>query len=150
LNFKPLFQRAGMPEPTALKISELAQLTGTTPPSIRYYEDIGLLPIAGRQGGGQRRYDATDVRRLTFIRRCRAFGFGIGQVRELLALLDDRTRRCVAARDIGQAHLYALRAKMTELRALERSMTAFVRSCDAECAGGCGAECVPLQRLASR
>jgi DNA-binding transcriptional MerR regulator len=130
-----------------LKIGELAERTGTTAPTIRYYEEIGLLPTPTRQGGGQRRYGEDAVRRLTFVRRLREFGFTIEQVRELVALSEDAERDCVAARDIGQAHLDAIRARLTELRALEREMTAFVQRCETACAGGPGTACVPLVAL---
>src|SRR3712207_4811466 len=84
----------------ALKIGALAERTGTTTPTIRYYEAIGLLPPAGRQAGGQRRYGDDDVRRLTFVRRCREFGFSVEQVRDLVALVEDPARDCTEARDI--------------------------------------------------
>jgi DNA-binding transcriptional MerR regulator len=131
----------------ALKISALAEQTGTTAPTIRYYESVGLLPRAARQAGGQRRYDADDVRRLQFIRRCRDFGFSIEQVRALLALVADERRDCTEARDLAQAHLDAVRAKLAELRALERDIAAFVRRCDERCLGGPGSACVPLAEL---
>jgi DNA-binding transcriptional MerR regulator len=67
------------------KIGELAELTGMSVPTIRYYEQIGLLPRAPRQAGGQRVYSRDDVERLTFIRRCREFDFSIEQVRALVA-----------------------------------------------------------------
>ena len=55
----------------ALKIGALAERTGTNPPTIRYYEEIGLVKPAGRASGGQRTYGDEDVKLLTFIRRCR-------------------------------------------------------------------------------
>ena len=51
-----------------LKIGDLARATGTSTPTVRYYEQIGLLPAPQRRGA-QRRYGDGDVRRLTFIRR---------------------------------------------------------------------------------
>jgi DNA-binding transcriptional MerR regulator len=134
----------------SLKIGALAERTGTSAPTIRYYESISLLPPAGRQRGGQRRYGEDDVRRLTFIRRCRDFGFSVEQVRALAALVEDPTSRCTEARDIGHAHLAAVRAKLAELRTLERSITDFVARCDTECAGGPGPSCVPLTELTQR
>ena len=133
--------------PAQLRIGDLAQRTGTTPPTIRYYETVGLLPPPARQGGGQRRYGAAAVRRLTFIRRCREFGFTIEQVRELVRLIDDERRDCSAARDIGRVHLEAIRRRLAELRALERDMAEFVSQCETGCAGGPGSACVPLQAL---
>jgi hypothetical protein len=52
------------------------------------------------------------------------------------------------ARDIAHAHLVAIRAKLKELRALEKSMAAFVESCDEACAGGPGPDCAILEDLA--
>jgi DNA-binding transcriptional MerR regulator len=65
-------------------------------PTIRYYEQIGLLPKAARRLGGHRLYGEADRRRLTFIRRCRAFGFPIEEVRKLAALVDTPEQDCVA------------------------------------------------------
>jgi DNA-binding transcriptional MerR regulator len=130
-----------------LKIGGLADRTGTNAPTIRYYEEIGLLRPADRQSGGQRTYGDADVKRLTFIRRCRDFGFSIEQVRSLVALVEDRDRSCMDARNLAQEHLTAVRARLTELEALERSIAGFVASCDASCAGGPGPDCVILEDL---
>jgi MerR family transcriptional regulator, copper efflux regulator len=130
-----------------LKIGGLADRTGTNAPTIRYYEEVGLLRPADRQSGGQRTYGDADVKRLTFIRRCRDFGFSIEQVRSLVALVEDRDRSCMDARDLAQAHLTAVRARLTELKALERSIAGFVANCDASCAGGPGPDCVILEDL---
>jgi DNA-binding transcriptional MerR regulator len=73
----------------ALRIGDLANRTGTSAPTIRYYEQIGLLRRATRQSGNHRVYTRADVERLTFIRRCREFDFSIEQVRVLVSLLDD-------------------------------------------------------------
>ena len=131
----------------SFKIGALAERTGTSTPTIRYYEEIGLLPTAHRQSGGQRVYGDADVRRLTFIRRCREFGFSIDQVRALVALVQDPQSSCMHARDLAQDHLTAVRAKLSELKALERSIGAFVASCDSFCAGGPGPDCPVLGDL---
>jgi len=131
-----------------MKIGALAELVGTNTPTIRYYEEIGLLRPADREAGGQRAYGDEDVKRLTFIRRCRDFGFSIEQVRSLVALVQDRERSCMEARDLAQEHLAAMRAKLRELKALERNIVDFVATCDASCAGGPGPECAILEDLA--
>jgi MerR family transcriptional regulator, copper efflux regulator len=130
-----------------LKIGDLADETGTSIPTIRYYEQIGLLPRAPRQPGGQRVYSRDDVERLTFIRRCREFDFSIDQVRALVAIVHDPKSSCMDARDMAADHLTVVRAKMRELKALERSLVAFVKSCDSSCAGGPGPACVILDDL---
>lgn len=131
-----------------LKIGRLAEAADTSAPTIRYYEEIGLLPPANRQSGGQRIYGDDDISRLTFIRRCRDFGFSIEQVRRLVSLVRNHERSCLEARDLAYAHLIAVRKKRRELRALERSLAVFVEHCDHSCAGGRGADCVILKELA--
>jgi len=132
---------------SAMKIGALARRTGTNAPTIRYYEEIGLLRSANRQAGGQRVYGDADVKQLTFIRRCREFGFSIDQVRSLVALMQDRSLSCMRARDLAHGHLVAVRTKLAELKALERSIAVFVANCDASCAGGPGPDCVILDDL---
>lgn len=121
-----------------LKIGALANMTGTNAPTIRYYEQIGLLPRGDRRAGGHRTYDDEDVKRLTFIRRCRDVGFPIDQVRTIAALMSDRDHGCMEARDLAQEHLAAVRAKLVELKALERSIAGLLENCDG--APGPGAE----------
>lgn len=132
-----------------VSIGVLAQQTGCSVPTIRYYEQIGLLPSGPRTEAGRRHYDGAAMHRLTFIRRCRDFGFSIEQVRELVGLADDPARPCMELRDIASGHLTALRVKLLELKALERSMAAFVRGCETGCAGGAVLDCFILDELAS-
>lgn len=132
---------------TTLKIGALAKATGTTAPTIRYYEDIGLLPPAQRQEGSQRVYSEADIARVTFIRRCREFGFPIEQVRQLVSLAEDSNRSCLVARDLARGQWEDVKQKLLELQELERAMAAFVRSCEQACAGGPGPDCTILLDL---
>ncbi len=131
-----------------LSIGMLAQQTGCTVPTIRYYEEIGLLPVGPRTEAGRRLYGAPAVKRLSFIRRCRDFGFSIEQVRELMGLIDEPDRPCVEVRDIASGHLVEVRKKLVELQALEASLAAFVVSCDTACSGGRSVDCTILEDLA--
>ena len=144
LRIKPHFMGLSM---NALRIGDLADRTGTSAPTIRYYEEIGLLRQAVRQAGNQRVYSRQDVERLTFIRRCRQFDFSIDQIRVLVSLLDNPKSSCMDARDLAAKHLDDVRAKMRELKALERSLASFVEACDTSCAGGPGPDCVILGDL---
>jgi len=132
---------------TEMKIGALARVTQTSVPTVRYYEQIGLLPPAARQGGSKRVCGEVVVCRLTFIRRCREFGFPIEQVRLLAALVQDPNRACSEARDLAQAHLVEVQKKRAELEELERSLAAFLKTCDESCSKGSGPECVVLQQL---
>lgn len=77
-----------------MTIGRLGQATGVLPETIRYYEQIGLLPTPARTGGGYRIYTPEHVRRLNFIRRSRELGLSVESVRELLSLASDRLRPC--------------------------------------------------------
>ncbi len=76
------------------------------------------------------------------------FGFSIEQVRSLVALMQERKRSCMEARDMAQSHLDAVRINLEELKALERTIASFVERCDASCAGVPGPDCVILGDLA--
>lgn len=132
-----------------LTIGKLAKAAGVSTPTIRYYEEIGLLPPADRSESGQRIYGSDDLERLTFIRRCRDFGFGIEQVRLLAGLSISADRDCREVGDIARGHLVEVQAKLAELKAFERSLQRFVAQCDAVCCGGPGRDCIVFQDLAA-
>lgn len=132
-----------------LSIGAVARRSGLSVPTVRYYEQVGLLPAAPRSEGGQRHYGEAAIHRLTFIRRCRDFGFTVEQVRELVERVDQPERPCLEVRDIAQRHLNSLRQKLHELQALERSLAGLVRSCDSACAGGSALDCSILEDLGS-
>jgi DNA-binding transcriptional MerR regulator len=126
-----------------MRIGALAERTGISVASIRYYEEIGLLRQVARRGG-QRVYDPEDARRLAFIRRCRDFDFSIPEIRSLLSLMQTGSS-CSRARQLAEGHLAGLRRKLAELQALERSIASLVTACAATCDGGAAADCVILQ-----
>jgi DNA-binding transcriptional MerR regulator len=128
-------------------IGALAERTGLAVSAIRYYEEVGLIPPAQRRPSGHRVYDARVQQVLTLIRHCRDFGFSVEETRSLVQLSTSEERDCVEARDLAQAHLDTIRAKLTELRNLERSLARFVKSCGDECAGGPAARCTILRDL---
>ncbi len=133
----------------SISIGQLARQAGCSVPTIRYYEEIGLLPAVPRTEGGRRVYGTETVRRLSFIRRCRDFGFSIEQVRELVGLVDEPNRPCIEVRDVAARQLAQVRDKLVELQALERNMAAFVESCDTACVGGTAVDCAILEDLVS-
>lgn len=130
-----------------LTIGLLADRSGCNVPTIRYYEEIGLLPKAQRRPNGHRIYSSVDRDRLTFIRRCRDFGFSIEQVRRLIDLAVDGGRDCVDARDLAQSHLDDVRLKLAEFRALEFGLAALVQSCTDRCMGGAPSACTIFNDL---
>lgn len=133
----------------SMTIGRLALATHCSVPTIRYYEEVGLLPVASRASGGQRIYSSTDLQLLTFVRRCRDFGFPIERIKKLVAILGAPEQDCTAARDLAQQHLTKVRRKVKELRALEQSLKQYVEDCDTHCAGGPSKACVILEDLSA-
>ena len=129
-----------------LRIGALAEQTGCTVPTIRYYEEVGLIPPAKRTDSGHRVYQPGAARVLGFIRRSRDFGFSIEQIRSLLSLAEGE-KDCSEARDVAQEQLKSVRAKMLELMTLERTLAKFVDTCSSTCAGSPAPECNILRDL---
>jgi DNA-binding transcriptional MerR regulator len=130
-----------------LTIGALAERTGCSVPTIRYYEEIGLIPRARRRDSGHRVYGADSLELLSFIRRCRDFGFPVEQVRELVALSQSSARDCVETLGIAQQHLQAVRARLSELHELERSLSRFAQACSQRCAGGPASDCTIVKDM---
>ncbi len=128
-----------------MRIGVLADRTGASVPTIRYYEEIGLLRRAARRNG-QREYDHEDVRRVAFIRRCRDFNFSIEQIRTLLSLIHNDAS-CTQARQAAERHLDEIRSKIAALSALEKSIASLVSACQTMCDGGAASDCVILRPL---
>ena len=124
-------------------IGTLSKHTGTNIETIRYYERIGLLPAPARSSGGYRLYGTGHLKRLNFIRRARTLGFSIGEVRRLLRLADERKRPCAEVRVVAEAHLKDVRAKIVDLRRMERVLKATV----ARCAEGRRSDCPVIEAL---
>ena len=116
-----------------IAIGELSRQTGCNIETIRYYERIGLVPPARRQGGGNRHYDGNDIARLRFIRRARQLGFTLDDVRTLLRLAASNGESARAeVRGLAAAHLAEIEAKIADLQAMVRVLTAAICECDTE------------------
>lgn len=124
-------------------IGDLGRQTGTKVQTIRYYEQIGVMPEPGRTAGGQRRYGQAHLDRLAFIRHSRELGFSLEQIRSLLDLSDRPDRPCAEADRIAQANLRAVRRRLQSLRALEAELERMVAECD----GGRVCDCRVIEVL---
>jgi MerR family mercuric resistance operon transcriptional regulator len=130
--------------PVALTIGALSKQTGVQVETIRYYEREGLLPNALRTTGGHRVFDEAHLRRLFFVRRSRELGFSGTEVRTLLGLVDGGYT-CAEVRELTLKHLVSVRAKIADLRRLERILT----SISAKCEGGDTPDCPIIEALAA-
>jgi DNA-binding transcriptional MerR regulator len=107
-------------------IGEAARASGVKVPTIRYYEQIGLLAAPPRSEGNRRVYDGADLRRLAFIRHARDLGFEVEAIRALLALQDQPEKSCEAADAIASAHLADVRRRIASLTALQGELERMV------------------------
>ncbi len=112
-----------------LTIGKLGAATGVKVPTIRYYEQIGLLPEAERSGGNQRLYGPQARERLAFIRHARDLGFSLEAIRELSSLADQPSLPCAAADSIAKRQLQAVRLRIARLQALEQELQRMVVQC---------------------
>lgn len=126
-----------------MSIGDLSRRTGTNIETIRYYERIGMLPPARRTESGRRIYNSSDERVLAFIRRGRAIGFTLPEIRALLDLGAPTDAQCEDVREVASAHLANVRVKLADLIRLESILADAV----AECAGGAVPECPVLDIL---
>ncbi|SDO11486.1 DNA-binding transcriptional regulator, MerR family [Lutimaribacter pacificus] len=111
-------------------IGQLSQATGVKVPTIRYYEDIGLLPCDGRSAGNQRRYSVAGRDRLRFIAHARALGLPLDAIRALLDLSGRDGAPCRDAHAIAGAHLADIRDRIARLTRLERELERITQVCD--------------------
>ena len=112
-----------------LPIGELAGRTGVKVPTIRYYEQIGLLPAPPRTEGSQRRYGKSELERLNFIRHARELGFEIDDIRELLAMNAVPQASCHEVDSIARAHLEAVDRRIASLTTLRTELARMVEEC---------------------
>jgi len=107
-----------------LTIGQLARAAGSTTKTIRYYEEVGVLAPAPRNDAGYRQYSRADVGRLLFIRRGRALGLSLADLKALVG--DLRAERCAAMRPRLRAlvaeQLRLVQRRIDELRSLEQEL----------------------------
>lgn len=112
-----------------MSIGELAKTTGVKIVTIRYYEQIGILPAPARTAGNYRSYSQEHARRLRFVRRCRDLGFSLDQVREFFRLASSNAPSCVEVCRIAERHLKEIKDKLVSLKRLESELRRISSSC---------------------
>lgn len=127
-----------------ISIGELARRTGTKVPTIRYYEQVGLLPEPRRSAGNHRLYGSQHVERLGFIRHSRELGFSQQAIRELLELSDVPDRSCEAVDQIAREHLDEVNLRIERLSRLKAELERMI----GQCAGGQVTDCRVMETLA--
>lgn len=126
-----------------LTIGRVAEAAGCKVQTVRYYEQIGLIPAPPRSSGNQRVYDSSAVHRLTFIRHARELGFPLQAIRDLISLSDNPDQSCEAADVIAKAQLDEVDLRIRRLGALRNELERMVEQCE----GGRIADCRVLEVL---
>lgn len=126
-----------------MTIGDLARATDCKVQTIRYYEQMGMLPAPMRTEGNQRRYAPEAVTRLRFIRHARDLGFSQDDVRQFLSLSGRQDAPCQEADAIARRHLEEVRRKIAMLKGLETELTRMT----ADCHHGTIADCRVIETL---
>ncbi|MFV2033811.1 MAG: helix-turn-helix domain-containing protein [Halocynthiibacter sp.] len=124
-------------------IGQLSRKTGVKVPTIRYYEQIGMVDKPGRTEGNQRRYSQSDLNRLAFVRHARDLGLPLDAIRELVALGEHPEKSCAEADRIATEQLAEVQARIRQLSRLEVELRRMAKGCD----NGTVSECYVLQSL---
>ena len=125
------------PDHVELTRGQLASQTGCNIETIRYYENVGLMPPARRTANGYRIYGQANVQRLNFILRCRHLGLPLDGIRDLLSFVDDNTYTCADIKRRVEEHLRQVRARIAELETMRASLERLVSACTGEAAPSC-------------
>jgi Cu(I)-responsive transcriptional regulator len=112
-----------------MNIGEAASASGVSAKMIRYYEETGLIPAAGRSRSGYRTYGPKEVQTLRFVRRARDLGFPMDKVSDLLALWQDRSRASADVKHLAEAQVAALEARIVEMQAMQATLRHLVHAC---------------------
>lgn len=113
----------------SLTIGAAARASGVKVPTIRYYEEIGLLPAPPRTDSNRRLYGAGDLERLAFIRHARELGFDLGAIRTLLDLQGVPQQSCAEVDAIASRHLVEVNRRLASLAALKAELERMIKGC---------------------
>ena len=113
-------------------IGAAASLSGVRIETIRYYERRGVVPRPARTNSGRRAYDAEDIARLRFVKRCRTLGFSLTDIQILLRIAGEDQTPCPEASAIGERRLSEIRQNTAALRRQERFLTTLLEKCAGE------------------
>ena len=124
-----------------MKIGEISARSGVPAKTIRFWEELRVLPEASRTPAGYRDYDAGVIERLSFVRHAQAAGFTLDQIRQVLDIGDSGNPPCLHVRELIDGRLAEVDARITELRSTRRQLRYLARRAaeqdPAECHGYC-------------
>lgn len=118
-------------------IGQMARISNSKVQTIRYYEQIGLLPAPERTPGNQRIYRQAHLDRLGFIRHSRELGFSLEQIKEILALSDDPGQPCATVDQIARRHLLEVESRIERLQSMGRELKRMLNQCNGNKVADC-------------
>ncbi|MET0081088.1 MAG: helix-turn-helix domain-containing protein [Candidatus Thiodiazotropha lotti] len=124
-------------------IGQMAEAGNCKVQTIRYYEQIGLLPEPERSEGNQRIYHQNHLDRLGFVRHSRELGFSLDRIREILALSDNPDHSCEEVDQIARSHLQEVESKIKRLQSMRMELKRMIN----QCAGNQVADCRIIEVL---
>ena len=110
-------------------IGQAAKESGASIKMIRHYEALGLLRKPARSFGNYRLYGPEDVHTLRFIKRARALGFSMPQIKELLGLWRNKARSSASVKKVAGKHLEELHRKIDELKSMASTLEHLIHHC---------------------
>jgi MerR family transcriptional regulator, redox-sensitive transcriptional activator SoxR len=120
-----------------MTISEVARQAGLPPSTLRYYEQIGIVPPPPR-AGGQRRYDTSALDRLAVVQRARQVGFTLQEIRRLFFGFDHATPASARWRELTDRKLAELDVRMDDIRSMQRLLQRMQKKCRCSTLEQCG------------
>lgn len=118
-------------------IGKMAKIGHCKVQTIRYYEEIGLLPEPARSTGNQRIYTEAHLQRLGFIRHSRELGFSLEQIRNMLNLSDNPNHSCESVDVIAKNHLADVESKILRLNDMKNELQRMIKQCAGNQVGDC-------------
>ncbi|HEY3454695.1 MAG TPA: heavy metal-responsive transcriptional regulator [Bryobacteraceae bacterium] len=113
----------------AVRIGQVAQETGLSIDTIRFYEKQGLLKQSSRTEGGFRLFGSSEIEALRFVRKAQELGFSLSEIRELLILRADHVPACSHVEELLDQKLTGVKQKIAELQRMEHTLKAALRKC---------------------
>lgn len=112
-----------------MNIGEVSKRSEVNSKMIRRYEELGIIPKAGRSDSGYRQYSDNDVHVLRFVKRARELGFSMKDIKQLVSLWRNRSRPSSQVKNIASKHVSELEKKLFEIQSMLSTLNKLVKNC---------------------
>jgi DNA-binding transcriptional MerR regulator len=137
-----------------IQIGKVAEQTGLSIDTIRFYQKIGLLKQPARSDGGFRLFSETEIQDLVFIQKAQELGFSLTEIKQLSVLNQQQDHACSQVRDLLVSKLKDVREKMDQLLQLEKELKKALRKCNHDLRSNRGSsqheDCCPVLKALER